>query len=273
MFRTAPGKAAPFTFGVGSDTHATEDAGRTVQAAFRLAPEMAFFIVPGDVVSYGLYRDEWDRQIGYGAGVYEQRPLMFSLGNHDNQDGLGAALPLALFAYPDNGPENSIPEANYHFRYGDALFLMMDVGTEPAIQAAWADTVLAESDARWRFAVHHFTMYNPVLYHEYGALRDALVPVFDRHHVDIVFQGHIHDYMRTAPMRANAEVPTFAEGTVYVNASAQASKARPRQGTDYIESYIQGKAVHLKIDIDGTQLNYEAREQDGTILDAFQIQK
>jgi len=273
VFNTAPRGDAPFSFGVGADTHATEDAGETVQSAFAQTPDMAFFVIPGDVVSYGLYRDQWDRQIGYGRGVYERRPLMFTLGNHDDQDGLGAALPLALFEYPKNGPADAIPGTNYHFRYGNALFIMLDVGTQPAIQAAWADEVLSESDATWKFAVHHFTMYNPVIYHEYGALREALVPVFDRHHVDMVFQGHIHDYMRTAPMRNGEKVDSFAEGTVYINASAQGNRARPRTGTDYIETYFQGTAVHVKVAIDGARLDYEARGQDGTVHDAFSIEK
>ena len=273
-FKTGPESNAPFIFGVGSDTHATEEAGRTVQAAFRLTPEMAFFVVPGDVVSYGLYRDQWDMQIGYGKGVYERRPLMFSLGNHDNQDGLGVALPLALFEYPKNGPDGAVPEANYSFRYGNALFIMLDVGTEAAVQAAWADKVLAETDATWKFAVHHFTMYNPALYHEYEALRAALVPVFDRHHVDMVFQGHIHDYMRTAPLRDGEKVDSYAGGTVYVNACAQAHRGgRPRTGPQYIETYFQGTSSYLRIAIDGKFLKYEARGQQDEVLDALAIEK
>lgn len=273
QFKTAPLGDAPFIFGVGSDTHAMEEAGKTVQAAFRLTPEMAFFVVPGDVVSYGLFRDQWDMQIGYGKGVYEKHPLMFSLGNHDNQDGLGAALPLALFEFPKNGPDGAVPEANYSFRYGNALFIVLDVGTEAAVQAAWAEKVLAESDATWKFAVHHFTMYNPELFHEYEALRAALVPVFDRHHVDIVFQGHIHDYMRTAPLRAGEKVSSFAEGTIYVNACTQASRDRARTGPSYIDTYFQGKSSYLRIAIDGKRLNYEARGQNDEVLDALVIEK
>lgn len=273
-FKTAPLGDTPFIFGVGSDTHATEEAGKTLQSAFRLTPEMAFFVVPGDVVSYGLYRDQWDHQIGYGKGVYERRPLMFSLGNHDNQDGLGAALPLALFEYPKNGPADTVPEANYSFRYGNALFIMLDVGTQPEVQAAWADKVLAESDATWKFAVHHFTMYNPVLYHEYEALRAALIPVFDRHHVDMVFQGHIHDYMRTAPLRNGEKVGSYAEGTVYVNACAQAHRGgRQRTGPTYIETYFQGKSSYLRIAIDGKRLTYEARGQQDEVFESFVIEK
>jgi len=273
-FKTAPLGDAPFVFGVGSDTHATEEAGKTVQAAFRLTPEMAFFVVPGDVVSYGLYRDQWDHQIGYGKGVYEKRPLMFTLGNHDDQDGLGAALPLALFEYPKNGPADTVPEANYSFRYGNALFIMLDVGTQPEIQAAWADKVLAESDATWKFAVHHFTMYNPVLYHEYEALRAALIPVFDRHHVDMVFQGHIHDYMRTATLRNGEAVDSFADGTIYVNACAQAHRGgRQRTGPEYIKTYFQGKSSYLRIAIDGKRLSYEARGQQDEVFESFEIEK
>lgn len=273
QFKTGPLDDAPFIFGVGSDTHATEEAGKTIEAAFRFTPAMAFFVVPGDVVSFGLFRDQWDTQIGYGQGIFETRPLMFSLGNHDNQDGLGAALPLALFEFPKNGPEGAVPEANYSFRYGNALFIVLDVGTEASVQAAWAEKILAESDATWKFAVHHFTMYNPVIFHEYEALRAALVPVFDQYHVDMVFQGHIHDYMRTVPLRGGKSAASFGEGTVYVNACAQASRGRARTGPEYLAAYIQGKSSYLRIAVDGKKLSYEARDQHDEVLDAFSIEK
>lgn len=269
-FITGPDGPAPFIFGVGSDTHATELAGKTLQSAFQQTPEMAFFVIPGDVVSYGLYRDQWDHQIGYGRGVYERRPLMFTLGNHDDQDGLGAALPLSLFEFPKNGPASTVPEANYHFQYGNALFLMMDVGTQPETQAAWAAEVLSKSTATWKFTVHHFTMYNPVLYHEYETLRAALVPVFDQYHVDLVFQGHIHDYMRTAPLRDGQRAEG---GTIYINAAAQTHQGRQREATEYIETYFQGVPTHLRIAIDGANLRYEARDQDGRVRDELTLTK
>ena len=151
---------------------------------------------------------------------------------------------------------------------------MLDVGTQPEIQAAWADKVLSESDATWKFAVHHFTMYNPVLYHEYEALRAALIPVFDRHHVDMVFQGHIHDYMRTAPLRNGEKVASFADGTIYVNACAQAHRGgRQRTGPEYIETYFQGKSSYLRIAIDDKRLSYEARGQQDEVFESFVIEK
>ncbi len=272
-FQTGPTGTQPFSFGVGSDTHATEDAGKTIQAAFAQQADMAFFIVPGDVVDNGLYRNEWDDFFAYGAGVFERYPLMYSLGNHDDQDGLGAAIPLALFAYPENGPKTEVPESNYSFTYGNALFLMLGVDTQPAVQAAWMDRVLSESDATWKFVVHHFTMYNPCLYHEYGVLRDALLPVIERHQVDMVLQGHVHDYMRTHPMKQGQMVDNFENGTVFVNACAQASDEPVFPAPDYVAMYFRNKAVYLNIRIDGNRLTYEARGQDGTLFEALDINK
>lgn len=272
-FQTGPAGSQPFSFGVGSDTHATEDAGKTIQAAFAQQPDMAFFIVPGDVVDNGLYRNEWDDFLAYGAGVFERFPLMYSLGNHDDQDGLGAAIPLALFAYPENGPKTEVPESNYSFTYGNALFLMLGVDTQPAVQAAWMDRVLSESDATWKFVVHHFTMYNPCLYHEYGVLRDALLPVIERHQVDMVLQGHVHDYMRTHPMKGGKMVDYSKQGTVFVNACAQASDEPVFPTPDYVATYFNNQAVYLNIHIDGNALRYEARGQDGTLFEALRINK
>ena len=77
----------------------------------------------------------------------------------------------------------------------------------------------------------------------------------------------------SAPLSAGEKVPSFAEGTVYVNACTQASRGRARTGPAYIETYFQGKSSYLRIAIEGKRLNYEARGQQDEVLDSFVIEK
>ena len=59
--------------------------------------------------------------------------------------------------------------------------------------------------------------------------RDAWVPVFDRHHVDLVLQGHDHAYLRTYPMRGGRRVgsPARGDGLRRLGLGRQVLRPRP----------------------------------------------
>ena len=69
---------------------------------------------------------------------------------------------------------------------------------------------------RWKLAMHHRSAYSACTTHgSYGLVRDAWVPMFDKHGVDVVFAGHNHIYERSVPIRGGQEVAP-ADGTTYV---------------------------------------------------------
>ena len=270
-FTTAPDGDAPFSFMCFADTHYQAEWGELLHAAFRQHPETAFYMIAGDVVSTGLDRNEWDHILEYATGVSNRKPMAFSLGNHDDQDGLGAWLPLALFAFPENGPEGIDPEQTYSFRYGNALFLVLDVGTPHEIQAQWMDEQLTNTDATWKFAVFHFPIYS--VQEDYPAIRRSWSEVFDKHHVDMAFHGHVHYYLRTKPMRNMQPVASPADGTIYTISIAQSGRKYPMPSADYVAERFNGVAVYPKVDIDGNRLVYRAHDMEGKVLDELIIEK
>ena len=270
-FTTAPEGDAPFSFLCFADTHYTAESGQLLQAAFRQHPEVAFYLIAGDVVNTGLYRNEWDHQLEYANGVGNTKPMAFALGNHDDQDGLGAALPLALYAFPDNGPEGVEPERTFSFRYANALFLVMDVGTPHEVQAKWMAQQLAGTDATWKFAMFHFPLYS--VEEDYPAIRQSWTEVFDEYHLDMAFHGHVHYYLRTKPMRDQRPVASPAEGTIYTISIAQSARTYPMPKAAYVDERFNGVAVYQKLDIDGNRLTYRAYDIDGQVRDELIIQK
>ncbi len=270
-FTTAPDGDAAFSFVCFADTHYSADAGRLIQAAFRQHPETAFSLIAGDVVSTGLYRNEWDHVFEYGRDVFDRWPVAIALGNHDDQDGLGARLPLALFALPENGPEGVEPERTYSFRYANALFLVMDVGTSFEVQARWIEDQLAQTDATWKFAVFHFPLYS--VEEDYAAIREQWGQIFDKYHIDMAFHGHVHYYLRTKPMRNLQPVADAADGTIYTISIAQSGRRYPLPEAEYIAKRFTGVAVYPKIDVDGSRLVYRAYDIDGKVLDELIIEK
>jgi len=272
-FTTAPDGDAPFSFVYFGDTHRSPDWGRLLQAADGRHPETGFYIIAGDVVSTGLFRDHWDQLLEYSSGVFSRRPIAFSLGNHDDQDGLGAWMPLALFAFPENGPADIEPERTYSFRYGNALFLVLDVGTSPYIQAKWMEEQLANTDATWKIAIFHFPLYSFAEDDEYEAIRRAWEGVFAEYHLDLMLQGHVHYYLRTRPIKNGQVVGSPADGTIYLISVGLPGRERPRKLPGFVEKYMSGGPWYQKIDIDRNRLAYRAYDIDGKACDEFVIEK
>ncbi|MBN1346571.1 MAG: metallophosphoesterase family protein [Phycisphaerae bacterium] len=272
-FRTAPDGDAPFSFVTFGDTHRRPEWGQLIQAVDKRHPETAFYAIAGDVVSTGLFRDDWDKLLGYSGDVLAHRPLAFSLGNHDDQDGLGAWMPLALFEFPRNGPKGVEPERTFSFRYGNALFLVLDVGTPYEIQAKWMERQLAETDATWRLAIYHFPMYCFKEDDEYGPIRRRWEEVFAKHHLDMMLHGHVHHYLRTRPMRNGAPVASPADGTIYVISLGIPDRQRPRKLPDFAVKYMSGGPWCQKFDVAGKRLVYRVYDMAGKVCDELVIRK
>jgi len=95
--------------------------------------------------------------------------------------------------------------ANYAFDCGDAHFLCLDSNlyldpTDAALQA-WIAADLASTDARWKIVVFHHPAFNVGANHYTHQQMRALVPLLEKHGVDLVLSGHEHTYQRTRPLR------------------------------------------------------------------------
>lgn len=203
-----------FSFIWFGDVHNKPEFGQLHQSAEEKHPDAAFYIIAGDLVDDGLYRDQWDKLFKYSENVIPYKPLMNVPGNHDNRMGLGAKMYRDMFSYPTNGPDEVPDEQTYSFTYKNALFLMLDATSGVHGQTEWIRQQLSESDATWKFAVFHFPPYSSR--EPYVNIQKEWVPLFDEFHVDMVFSGHFHYYMRSFPINNEQVVDSFDDGTVYI---------------------------------------------------------
>lgn len=270
-FKTAPISSIPFSFIYFGDTHKSPHWGELINKAYERFPEAAFYSIGGDMVSTGLHRDDWDQLFEYSSDVIKNRPLMSVLGNHDDQNGLGAWMYTDLFDLPKNAPENLPQEYMYSFKYGDALFLMLAATLPIEEQTSWLENQLKFSNEKWKIAMFHFPPYSyeedyPVIRKEWGAL-------FDKYHVDLVFSGHVHYYMRSKPMYDQKPVKDPADGTIYVISIAVPNRVRPMTEEEFVEVRVAGEYLYQKIDINDDELTLNAYNLDGKIIDSFKINK
>jgi hypothetical protein len=95
---------------------------------------------------------------------------------------------------------------NFSFDYGNAHWTVVDSNpyvdwTDPALARWVADDLSAARGATWRFVVFHHPGFNSAREHYEQQQMRLLAPVLEAGKVDVVFNGHVHNYQRSYPLR------------------------------------------------------------------------
>ena len=192
-------------------------------------------------------------------------------GNHDRQDGLGAWMYYQLFSLPTNGPEKVDPESTYAFKYGNALFLMIDSTQPNEAQTQWIENQLKNSNATWKFVMFHFPPFN--FEEPYLDIQQEWGGLFDTYHVDMVMSGHIHYYMRSKPINNGKVVDSFKDGTVYVVSIGTNGNHDDIGEEPYAEKRFKDGQFYQYMTLTDKTLKYTTYNQDGEIVDELLIKK
>ncbi len=172
-----------------------------------------------------------------GMPLMQSIPFVAAVGNHDADSRNLDKQPDALAYYyywdqPLNGPiskegsaitpllkgsdtnkkafyegaGNRYPTmANFSFNYGNAHWTVLDADT----YVDWTDTTLVNwvkedlansKDIQWHFVLYHHPGFSSSLDHFEQQQMRLLAPVFEKGKVDVVFNGHVHNYQRSYPM-------------------------------------------------------------------------
>jgi acid phosphatase type 7 len=278
--KTAPAPRAGLSFMyLGDAQTGLEGWGRLLAAAHRRHPETDFILLAGDLVDRGNERTNWDHFFLRAARVFDSVPVMPCVGNHEYLD-VGPRLYRAFFELPRNGPSGIATGLVYHFETGDACFAVLDStlaaydSAAAKSQADWLDATLARTRASWKFVMLHHPIYPSHPWRDLPALRERFVPVFDKHHVDFVLQGHDHAYQRTYPLRGHSRAQTPAAGTIYLMA-VSGDKFVESGKRDYAQVLRSGVSTYQTFEIDSrsNRLRYRAWTEDATIIDELTIAK
>ncbi len=274
-FQTAGHRETPFAFAVISDTqHNPAVSGPLAKLAWSHRPN--FLLHAGDLVDKGKMSDDWiDEFFASMHPLISRVPLFPVLGNHE-QD---ARHYYDYMALPD-------PEYHYQFSYGNADFFMIDSNrkVDPGSeQYQWLDQELAASDATWKFVCHHHPPYSSDE-NDYGNLWKnnrstrgdlrvrELVPLYEKHNVDVVWTGHIHSYERTWPLRDNRAVEV--NGTIYmVTGGGGGGLETPGPYRPFFQNNVRRCHHYLIVAINGNTLQLKAFSLDDELFDTVTIYK
>jgi hypothetical protein len=273
-FQTAVHDDTPFSFAIIGDTQKNKPVIAQLQAfSFTLRPN--FQIHLGDVVNTGADKAEWTEEMLDASWPMMSRVCMFpSLGNHEENH----SNYYKYFSLPG-------PEYRYTYTYGNAQFWSIDTNkpVDPSSeQYKWIDETMAASKATWKFAYHHHPVYSSDE-NDYGDTYKGpssygdprhrhLAALYEKHGVDIVFNGHIHSYERTWPIR-DGKVD-MERGVRYVVAGGggggleSASPTRPW----FTQRVYRGHHV-ANVMISGRSLTMQAFDLEGRLFDVMEIAK
>ena len=274
---------------------------------------------------------------------------MTAPGNHDTdgRDPENMGGNLAYFYYwdqPLNGPIGKeggpfvptleLPEAfrkgltraagdayprmtNYSFDYGNAHWTIVDSNpyvdwTDPALKEWVARDLAAAQGATWRFVAFHHPGFNSAREHYEQQQMRLLAQTLEAGKVDVVFNGHVHNYQRSYPLRfmpdrgsipllgRDGKTPrgrvvngrwildksfdgrsdTTPDGVIYVVTGAGGQHLyNPEQQDDrdswqgFTSKFISRVHSLTVADVDGTTLTIRQLSGDGEELDRFVVTK
>jgi hypothetical protein len=214
-----------------------------------------FVIQTGDLVADGTNEAQWDVFWKTATPLMRETPYYPALGNHEKE---GAPY-FRYFGVP----------AEYSFDYGNIHFVALDSNrpeTEFAAQEKFLrDDLLAHQNAIWRIVFFHHTVYTcvdkPDRRELAKALSARLEPIFKAGHVQMVINGHDHDYQRHVG-------PTGITYLVTGGGGAPLYTVTP--DTPYVK-VAKMTYNDCEITVDGTTINVRAVAPDGTEIDKFTL--
>jgi hypothetical protein len=229
-FRTATAGVADFRFAAFGD-HGAHDYSTAPMARLVAALRPAFCVVAGDL-SYatpqplpipntaGFDPSAWDRFLGIlGPSAAQSIPWQVGVGTHEIEPLLNNGYDGLLTRFPQPYDRSSGSPVVHTFTHGNVAFIQLDGndlsaqatqvnGYTGGAQTAWLERKLAAYRAPTSCVDFIVVVFGNCVFSTNqnhgsdGGIRAVWEPLFDRYHVDLVINGHVHAYERTHPMRA-----------------------------------------------------------------------
>src|SRR4029079_3367561 len=217
-----------------------------------------------------------------------------NIGNHENDANEGNSQYMNAFG---------LSKQYYSFDYVNAHVLTM--ASEISFSKGSAQynfvendlkTAAANPNIKWIIVNYHRVMYtspntcSASTCEGSSSLRDAYHPLFDKYRVDLVLQGHVHNYQRTYPLKYDTVTPssptrtststssyTDPEGEIFVTVGTGGINFHGLSGKSYFVVSQQAAKFGI-LDIlmtnDGTKLTGKYyRNGESTAYDTFTITK
>jgi 3',5'-cyclic AMP phosphodiesterase CpdA len=202
--------------------------------------------------------------------------------------------------------------ANFSFDYGNAHWTVIDsnpYGGPPSAELkSWVERdLIAAQRATWRFVLFHHPGFNSAKSHFDQQQMRLMAPALEAGKADIVFNGHVHNYQRSYPLRFvpdplptgisprlierisghwtldktfDGHTRTQPDGVIYVVTGAGGAKLYnpeqqdvPGSWQEFTHKYFAKVNSLTIVDVQGPRLTVRQVSAEGEELDRFTVTK
>lgn len=268
------------------------DSGSGTEEQLELAAQMDkfspdFIVHTGDILSEGLDEMADEEFFAPYAGLLSRAPFFPALGNHDYGRELktqaGKGFLKANYAPFHSVPLTGLPPHYYFFDAGAARFFVLDANAffgarfAPPLDAEskqykWLQHFLSKSaEKTWKFVVVHEPLYSTGAHGQLEEEVKALEPLFLKYKVDLVLQGHDHNYERTHPIKEG--LVDQEGGITYLTLGGGGSPLYiQRRNEDWSAKFLP--VYHFAIfDVREKNLKMTVYDKAGEVVDTLELQK
>lgn len=281
-FRTAPEGSANFRFVAYGDTRSDEEMHKRIVAQIRAVEDVRLVLNTGDLVSRGEILENWKSFFRAAGPLMAETLYVPCLGNHEDN----AREYFDFFVLPGN-------EEHFSFNWGGVHFVALNTeapdvpnGTDESAESAlrnsrimwdyfakqreWLDRDLAQNyGADYLVVFFHVPMYDSKLSRRESQIevRKAFSDIIDKHQVELVINGHTHNYQHHRKGSTHYVVTGGGGAGLYDIEDALGP------GTEGVEIVVQEKVNNFCIiDIEGWRMKIQALRVDGTEIEQFSLE-
>ena len=211
--------------------------------------------------------------------ILRGKPFFPTIGNHDDALGSGRAY-RDVFVLPEDSATAAFPdhaERFYSFDYGPVHFVSLDTETaflDPArrqAQVSWLESDLGATTRDWKVVFFHRPPFSTGF--EHGSdltIRSVFSPILERHGVQLVLNGHDHDYERTLPMQTSSD--PSARPVTYIVSGAGGAALYAVSGGSFTAA-ARSAYHYLRAEATDCQLTVQPIGLDGAPFDTLTLDR
>jgi len=253
---------------------------RVIREAYKTLPHVDFMLHAGDLINRHDRDVDWGEWFYAGGFIHATVPSVMTPGNHEY--GKGVVLSpqwRPQFNLPVNGPKG-LEETCYFVNYPNLKVISLDaeqIDESPYYlekQAVWLDSILTNDPRKWTAITFHYPVFSTKPNRDNEKLRDRFKPIFDKHKVDIVLQGHDHAYGRgmVNNVPTGYSVNDKTSGTMYV-VSVSGPKMYDVSNDPWMDRKARNTQLFQIISVNGDVLSFQSFTANGELYDAFDLEK
>lgn len=194
--------------------------------------------------------------------LFAEVPMYGSIGNHDyTTEQAGPYKEVWELPTTNSGTED-------YYSFDNDIVHMVSLNTnldftEGSAMYAWLQQDLEQSKAPWKIVFFHHPVFSSALHGSTAGMAESLAPLFSAHGVQLVLNGHDHNYER------NQEV----DGVRYIVTGGGGKSLYEQANENPYSEFFLSEYHFVGLIVTPQEINLKAIDKRGYIFDTVKIRR